>query len=277
MLPRSAIWHPAAARNYACAPDQARFTKDILAEAGFGSRLLLSCASKAAADASLGAAPPSPASSDPQIGETSAYALRANSIKVRFATYGGNCGAPSGNATSDVQLSCDGEHKCNYTVDVERLGDPAPTCGKAFAVEYECAPGGAPLTAEVAGEAGLGKSVDLQCPSGPANAAPSQQAPTTARPASAAASSAPGIGVLSATYGGNCGAPTGNATAAVASACGGRATCNYTVDVDKLGDPAPRCAKSFFVKFQCRGDTAARTAAVRGEAGLGSLVHLACP
>jgi peptidoglycan/LPS O-acetylase OafA/YrhL len=264
--------------DYECAPDATRLAKNLPAEAGLGSPLLLSCAPNATAAASVDAPPALSAPSDLPVGRATADAVvPATAIKVRSATYGGNCGAPSGNATSDVQLSCDGDRKCTYTVDVERLGDPAPSCAKAFALEYECAPGGPGLKADVAGEAGLGKSVDLQCPSGPANTGPSQQAPTSTRPASAAASSAPGIGVLSATYGGNCGAPVGNATAAVASACGGRATCNYAVDVNKLGDPAPRCAKSFFVKFQCGGDSTTRSTAVRGEAGLGSLIHLACP
>jgi peptidoglycan/LPS O-acetylase OafA/YrhL len=265
--------------QYACAPDQARFTKDIPGEAGLGSRLLLSCTANSTAAASLGAPlllPP--ASSDlPDAVTANTIAVPANAIKVRSATYGGNCGAPTGNATSDVQLSCDGDRKCTYTVDVERLGDPAPNCAKAFALEYECAAGGDPLKVEVAGEAGLGKSVDLQCWSNADNAGPSPPAPIATRPASAAASSARGIGILSATYGGNCGAPAGNATEAVASACGGTASCNYAVDVNKLGDPAPRCAKSFFVKFRCGGDSATRSTAVRGEAGLGSLIHLACP
>jgi peptidoglycan/LPS O-acetylase OafA/YrhL len=264
--------------QYACAPGQARFTKDLPAEAGLGSQLLLSCTANPTAAASLGAPPLPPASSSAAADvPANSIAVPANAIKVRSASYGGNCGVPTGNATSDVQLSCDGDRNCTYTVDVERLGDPAPSCAKAFALEYECAPGGAALKAEVAGEAGFGKSVDLQCPSGSADSGTPQQAPASTRPASAAASSARGIGIVSATYGGNCGAPAGNATEAVVSACGGTASCNYAVDVTKLGDPAPRCAKSFFVKFRCGGDSTTRSAAALGEAGLGKLIHLSCP
>ncbi len=66
-------------------------------------------------------------------------------IHVRSATYGENCGAPIGNATSDVQMSCNGDQKCTYTVDTVRLGDPAPGCSKAFTVEeYECGSGAPP-------------------------------------------------------------------------------------------------------------------------------------
>ena len=42
-------------------------------------------------------------------------------------------------------------------------------------------------------------------------------------------SCAPGISVASATYGGNCGAPQGNATYDVASSCYGKVDCQYTV------------------------------------------------
>jgi peptidoglycan/LPS O-acetylase OafA/YrhL len=264
--------------DYQCAPDAKQLATNLPAEAGLRSALLLSCAPNATAAANLDAPAVLSAPSDSAVGRAAkdAVVVAANAIKVRSATYGGNCGASPGNATSDVQLSCDGDRKCTYTVDVERLGDPAPTCAKAFALEYECGPGSAALKAEVAGEAGFGKSVDLQCPPDPTDTGRSQQASASTRPASATASSAPGIGILSATYGGNCGAPTGNATAAVVTACGGRATCNYAVDVNKLGDPAPRCAKSFFVKFRCGDDSATQSTAVRGEAGRGSLIYLAC-
>jgi hypothetical protein len=185
-------------------------------------------------------------------------------IHVLSATYGANCGAPSGNATSDVQMSCDGERTCTYRVDVNRLGNPSRSCAKAFAIEYECAPDGPPLKAEVSGEAGLGKTVELSCRSAGENEAP-------------VAANWTGIRVLSATYGGNCGARIGNATDAIGGACGAKASCDYKVDVNKLGDPAPGCGKSFFVKYQCGGESTARTAALPGEAGLGSLIHLSCP
>ena len=130
-------------------------------------------------------------------------------------------------------MSCDGDRKCTYTVDAVRLGDPAPGCGEAFTVEYACAPGGPPVKVDVPGEAGLGKSVELSCQSAAEN-----------EPAAVAEWT--GIRILSATYGGNCGARIGNATDAIGKACGSKATCDYAVDANKLGDPAQGCGKSFF-------------------------------
>jgi hypothetical protein len=161
-------------------------------------------------------------------------------------------------------MSCGGERKCTYVVDAARIGDPVPGCGKAFRLEYECAPGGSPVTVEIPGEAGMGTAVELSC-----------QAEADGKPAVAADWT--GIRVLSATYGGNCGARIGNASAPISRACGGKAACDYTVDVKTLGDPAPGCGKGYFVKYHCGGEAAPRTAGVPGEAGLGSTVRLQCP
>ena len=159
-------------------------------------------------------------------------------------------------------MTCDGERDCTYTINVSRLGNPAQNCGKDFAVEYQCAAGGPPMKATVPGEAGLGNSIELSCGSTIENNSTAKWI---------------GIHVLSATYGGNCGARIGNATNAIDGACRAKTICDYTVDVEKLGDSAPGCGKSFFVKYQCGGEVAARTAALPGEAGLGGLIHLSCP
>lgn len=195
--------------------------------------------------------------------EPTASAHQEAAVHVQSATYGENCGAPIGNATNDVQMTCGGDRECTYMVDVERLGDPAPSCAKGFKVEYQCSPGGPSLKALVPGEAGVGKWVELSCRSATENEVP-------------APAKWDGVRVMSATYGGNCGAQIGNATADVASSCGTAASCNYKVDVNKLGDPAAGCNKGFFVKYQCGGQSASRTAAIHGEAGLGSVVHLSC-
>src|ERR1700745_184804 len=67
---------------------------------------------------------------------------RTPGIHVIEAAYGGSCKdykvppprenkfAP-GNATSTVASACDGKlEKCDFTVKVDQLGDPAPGCGK---------------------------------------------------------------------------------------------------------------------------------------------------
>jgi hypothetical protein len=188
----------------------------------------------------------------------------AGAIHVLSATYGGNCGAPAGNATSDARMSCDGDRKCTYSVDVERLGDPALGCGKAFMREYECTPGGPAVRADVPAEAGFGKLVELSC-----------QSTAESDPPSAAKGT--GIYVLSATDGGNCSAPFGNATGDVANACNAKASCEYKVDVARLGDPTPGCGKSFFIKYECGGRGARRVVGAPAEAGFGRLVRLSCP
>jgi hypothetical protein len=81
--------------------------------------------------------------------------------------------------------------------------------------------------------------------------------------------------VLSATYGGSCGARAGNVTTIVNAACEGLAACTFRIRVEELGDPAPGCAKDFVAVWTC-GDAESRQATVPGEAGFGSTVQLSC-
>jgi hypothetical protein len=85
-------------------------------------------------------------------------------ISVISATYGGNCGAPQGNATQDIAAICNGKADCAYPVKVERLGDPATGCRKDFTVSYFCALGTPPRHEELTGEAGFGSVAGLTCP-----------------------------------------------------------------------------------------------------------------
>jgi hypothetical protein len=91
-------------------------------------------------------------------------AYQHRGISVTSATYGGNCGAPHGNATLNIGASCNGKTECAYTVKVERLGDPANGCGKDFTVSYFCESEATLRHEELAGEAGLGKVANLTCP-----------------------------------------------------------------------------------------------------------------
>jgi hypothetical protein len=60
---------------------------------------------------------------------------------------------------------------------------------------------------------------------------------------------------------------TGNATQPVAQACEKKgASCAFPIDVAKLGDPAPGCAKDFVVKFRCGSDKKINSAVVAAEA-----------
>ena len=85
-----------------------------------------------------------------------------------------------------------------------------------------------------------------------------------------------GIRVVSATYGANCGVARGNVTRALVNACNGQSSCDYIVDVTKLGDPAGGCAKSFTVNYACMPGDRSQAADIPGEAGLGSHAALAC-
>jgi len=75
-----------------------------------------------------------------------------------------------------------------------------------------------------------------------------------------------GIQIASATYGGNVGAPSGNATASIGSACDGTSSCMYGVNYLVLGDPAPNQAKDFVINWSCSG-VAQAPITVPSEAG----------
>ncbi len=88
--------------------------------------------------------------------------IASGRMRVISATYGLNCGAPRGNATSHIAQACDGTSKCDYRIDVNVLGDPRYGCPKTYEVEYRCA-GGATRTASAPAGADTGTMVTLQC------------------------------------------------------------------------------------------------------------------
>lgn len=89
-----------------------------------------------------------------------------------------------------------------------------------------------------------------------------------------------GLEIASASYGANCGAPIGNVTGPVQSACkSSTSSCIYRVEVGVLGDVAPGCAKEFSAQIACpigTGSKSVRSVRVPPEAGLGSQVKLSC-
>ncbi|MGH8680851.1 MAG: hypothetical protein ACREVS_12085 [Burkholderiales bacterium] len=84
------------------------------------------------------------------------------------------------------------------------------------------------------------------------------------------------IKVLAGTYGRNCGAKPGNATAHLARACDGRASCDYRIDASTLEDPAPSCDKDYAAEWRCGAGPAVYAASVSGEAGRGGSLSLVC-
>ena len=71
----------------------------------------------------------------------------ADLIVVTEATYGMSCqgSAPpgnwvkAGNVTAPIAINCTGTRKtCSFVVDVNRIGDPAPGCGKDLTINWRC-------------------------------------------------------------------------------------------------------------------------------------------
>ncbi|HUP24571.1 MAG TPA: hypothetical protein VNB06_16715 [Thermoanaerobaculia bacterium] len=82
--------------------------------------------------------------------------------------------------------------------------------------------------------------------------------------------------VVEATYGGNCGADRGNATASMGGACDGRTGCVFRVDVAELGDPVQGCKKDFRFAWECGQEGGLRKGSVAPEAGFGRIALLRC-
>jgi hypothetical protein len=88
-------------------------------------------------------------------------------------------------------------------------------------------------------------------------------------------SCAPGISVSSATYGGNCAAPDGDATQQLAVSCNGKTDCDFQVNADRLGDPAVGCDKDFAVTYTCPPGRETRYRKLSGKAD-GKTLSLTC-
>jgi len=84
-------------------------------------------------------------------------------LQVVRATYGANCGAQAGNATTAVQRECDGRSRCPFEVNFVELGDPAPGCTKEFDVDWRCDDDAETRTVKLRAEAGFGSVARLEC------------------------------------------------------------------------------------------------------------------
>lgn len=122
--------------EYKCPPGATGY-RSVVADAGTGSQVELTCQARS-----------------PSAG-----------LQVQSATYGRNCGAMPGNSTALVARACSGKSSCDYRVDVNVLRDPAPGCGKDFAVQFMCPGDAEPRSTVVPGEAGFGSLAKLSCAS----------------------------------------------------------------------------------------------------------------
>src|SRR5712664_3677544 len=59
-------------------------------------------------------------------------------VTIAEATYGESCRARPGSLTQYVSGICAGKTSCTIAIDVNKIGDPAPGCGKEFTVRYQC-------------------------------------------------------------------------------------------------------------------------------------------
>jgi hypothetical protein len=94
-------------------------------------------------------------------------------------------------------------------------------------------------------------------------------------PASAVAETA-AIKVVSGTYGRNCNAKAGNATALLSKACDGRNSCDFTIDAAALEDPSPNCSKDFAAEWKCGQGNAVYSAALSSLTRKNDKLHLNC-
>lgn len=84
------------------------------------------------------------------------------------------------------------------------------------------------------------------------------------------------IEVLEATYGANCiRNASGNVTPYAAKICSRAPNCSLSIDVSKMGDPAPGCAKDFSVRYSCGKKLGSRTLSLPSEAN-GKTLQLDC-
>jgi hypothetical protein len=84
-----------------------------------------------------------------------------------------------------------------------------------------------------------------------------------------------GIVVVSATYGGSCGASQRNQTRNLGLTCNGKRRCDYVIDYQIIGDPTPNCLKDYVAEWRC-GSGQKRNATVAGEAGYRGTIALSC-
>ena len=84
------------------------------------------------------------------------------------------------------------------------------------------------------------------------------------------------IKVVAGTYGRNCGAKQGNATAPMSRACDGQAVCEYKFDPSALEDPAPNCAKDFTAEWKCGAAATVYAVSIPAGAMRGEPLRFAC-
>jgi hypothetical protein len=91
-----------------------------------------------------------------------ASSVHARTITIVSGTYGGNCGAPDGNATFDLTRQCDGRDTCQYMPDRTRISDATRVCRKDLQADWRCTDSEF-HTAMLSPEAGVNSTLVLSC------------------------------------------------------------------------------------------------------------------
>jgi hypothetical protein len=86
-----------------------------------------------------------------------------SAIRVVTGTYGRNCGAKPGNATTQVARACDGQAVCQYKIDTATLEDAAPACAKDFTAEWKCGTAATVYAVTMPASAMPGEQLRLAC------------------------------------------------------------------------------------------------------------------
>jgi hypothetical protein len=84
------------------------------------------------------------------------------------------------------------------------------------------------------------------------------------------------IKVVSGTYGRNCSAKPGNATAQVSATCDGHSSCDFTIETSVLEDPSPNCSKDFVAEWKCGDNSDIHSAVLPSLTGENNKLRLSC-
>lgn len=86
----------------------------------------------------------------------------------------------------------------------------------------------------------------------------------------------PIIKVVSGTYGHNCNAKAGNATAPLAKACDDHTACDFAAEALAMDEPVPSCGRDFSAEWKCGIGSTVYSATLPATAGKNEKLHLAC-
>jgi hypothetical protein len=100
--------------------------------------------------------------------------------------------------------------------------------------------------------------------------------PVIQQSGAAATADKPTIKVISGTYGHNCNAKAGNATAPLAKACDDHTACDFAADALAMEELVPSCSRDFSAEWKCGIGGTVYSATLPATAGKNEKLHLVC-